>query len=180
MRTALTWALLAVASVSIAADTLRTEAAGLRFSLPRTWRRVPTVLETRAAEYRIPPAAGDAAETEFVLLFAGEDKGGDAGRHLERWNSRFVQPDGRSSRDVAVVTNRSVNDLRITAIDLTGTYVGSRSGPGVAGVSGFRILGAVVEGKGGPWVFELFGPTATVGQVKPDFDALLGSLEAHR
>ncbi len=68
----------------------------------------------------------------------------------------------------------------MTAIDLAGTYVGARGESGTAGVSGFRMLGAVVEGRGGPWVFDMLGPAATVGQARPDFDALLGSLEAHR
>jgi hypothetical protein len=171
--------MVAVASAS-PTGTIRTEAAGLRFTLPGGWKRVPTALETRAAEYRVPPAPGDTAETEFVLFFLGEGKGGDAPTHLERWYARFVQPDGRPSRDAAVVTRRTVNDLDVTAIDLAGTYVGSGGGAGSAGVSGFRLLGGVVEGKGGPWVFEMLGPAATVGQAKPGFDALLASVQAHR
>ena len=48
-----------------------------------------------------------------------------------------------------------------------------------AGVSGYRLLGAVVEGDGGPWLFVAIGPTATVGAARADFDALLLSLERH-
>jgi hypothetical protein len=163
-----------------AAETVRTEAAGLRFAVPKTWTRVPTAVETRAAEYRLPRAPGDQADTELVLSFLGEGKGGSAEENLERWYERFTQPDGRPSKAATTVTTRTVKDLRVTAIDLAGTYVGTPGGPIQAGVSGYRLLGAAVEGPGGPWFVQVLGPTASVGQAKADFDALLGSLEAHR
>jgi hypothetical protein len=168
------------AALAFAAETTRTEAAGLRFALPRTWTRVPTMAETRAAQYRIPAAPGDSAETEFAVFFHGKGKGGGAAENLERWYSRFAPRDGRPSRDVAIVTTRSTGDLRVTAIDLSGTWIGSAAQPTGAGISGYRLLGAVVEGEGGPWILEILGPAATVDRAKPDFDLLLSSLEAHR
>lgn len=169
-----------IATSAPAGDGIRTETAGLRFTLPRAWTRVPTAIETRAAQYRIPPAGGDAAETELVVFFLGEGKGGDARENLERWYGRFVQPGGRPSREAAIVTTPTVKDLAVTAIDLGGTYVGSSTGSTEVGVSGFRMLGAFVEGKGGPWIFDMLGPAATVARAKSDFDALLSSLEPHR
>jgi hypothetical protein len=169
-----------VAASVFAGDTVRTETAGLRFAVPRSWTRVPTALETRAAQYRIPAAPGDTAETELVLFFAGEGKGGDAGENLERWYRRFLQRDGRPSREAAIVTMSTVRDLKVTAVDLGGTYVGSGTGSTEVGVSGFRMLGAHVEGKGGPWIFDLLGPEASVRQAKGDFHALVSSLEPHR
>jgi hypothetical protein len=167
-------------TLAFAAETTRTEAAGLRFTLPRAWTRVPTLAETRAAQYRIPSAPGDTADTDFAVFFRGEGQGGGAAEHLERWYARFVQRDGRSSRDVAMVTTQTVGDLRVTAIDLSGTWIGAAAQPTGAGISGYRLLGAVVEGPGGPWTLEILGPAATVERAKPDFDALLRSLEAHR
>jgi len=169
-----------VATASLAGETARTEAAGLRFTLPRAWTRVPTLAETRAAQYRLPSAPGDVAETDFAVFFQGEGKGGSAAEHLGRWYARFTQRDGRPSQEAAVVTTRTVGDLRVTAIDLSGTWIGASAQPSGAGVSGYRMLGAVVEGPGGPWVLEILGPAATVERAKPDFEVLLGSLEAHR
>jgi hypothetical protein len=168
------------AAIAFAAETMRTEAAGLRFTLPRTWTRVPTMAETRAAQYRIPSAPGDIAETEFAVFFHGEGQGGNATENLERWYSRFAPRDGRPSREVAAVTTRTTGDLRVTSIDLPGTWIGSATQPTGAGISGYRLLGAVVEGKGGPWILEILGPAPTVDQAKADFDVLLSSLEAHR
>ena len=170
---------LALAATADATDTVRTEAAGLRLTLPRAWRRVPAVPDTRAAQYEVPRAEGETAETDFAINFVGEGKGGSAPESLERWYGRFTQPDGRPSREMAVVTTRTVNGLKVTAIDLAGTYVAAGTGPPL-GVSGFRMLGAVVEGPGGPWFIEMLGPARTVGAAKADFDALTGALDPHR
>lgn len=167
-------------STRVRVETVRTEAAGLRFSLPRSWTRVPTGVETRAAQYALPHADGDGADTELVLSFLGEGKGGSPQENLDRWYARFVEPDGRPPKEAAVVSRRTVRSLTVTAVDLSGTYVGESSGSIRGGVSGFRLLGAVVEGSGGPWFFQILGPAASVGRATADFDALLNSLEPHR
>ena len=177
-------ALLAVAFASAAwgAEMARTEAAGLRFAVPKTWTRVPAPSDMRAAQYKLPRAGSDAEDAELTLFFFGEGKGGGAEQNLERWYGQFTEPDGRPSRDAAVVTKRTVNGLRLTAVDLAGTYVGSpMGGPPSAGAKpGYRLLAAVVEGDGGPWFFKVVGSAATVAQAKDGFDALLLSLEPHR
>ncbi len=174
-------ALLALVTASaFAAETVRTEAAGLRFTVPKTWTRVPAPSDFRAAQFQLPRAAGDTADAELVLFFFGSGKGGSAQDNLERWYGQFTKPDGRAAKDVAVVTMRTVNGLHLTAVDLAGTYVApAMAGGGKVGASGFRMLAAVVEGEGGPWFFKALGPEATIGAVKADFDALLASLEAH-
>jgi hypothetical protein len=168
-----------LAAPALAADTTRVEAARLRFAVPANWTRVPAVADSDAARYLLPPAKGDLGESVLVLrapsgaaVAAPEDQ-------LERWYARFTQPDGQATKSVAAVLKRTVDELRVTRIDVSGTYVGSTARPIQAGASGYRLLGAVVEGDGGPWLFEVFGPRATVGGARADFDALLLSLELH-
>jgi hypothetical protein len=163
------------------AETMRTEAAGLRFAVPKTWTRVPAPSDVRAAQYRIPRASGDSEDGELIVYFFGKGKGGSAQDNLERWYGQLTQPDGRPSRDAAVVTMRTVNGLHVTAVDLAGTYTGSAMGGGqTAPKPGTRMLAAVIEGEDGPWFFKAVGPAATIGLAKAGFDALLASLEAHR
>jgi hypothetical protein len=165
-----------------AADTVRTEAASLRYALPGAWTRVPAPSDMRAAQYTIPRAGGDTEDGEMILFFFGESKGGGVDDNLERWYGQFTQPDGKPSRDAAVLTIHTVKGLRVTAVDLSGTYAGMQA-PGAAKSApkpGFRMLAAVIEGKGGPWFFKAVGPTATLAQAKPDFDKLLDSLDVHR
>ena len=163
----------------VAADTMRHEAAGLRFSVPKTWERVPAPSDVRAAQYKIPGAGG--ADGELILFYFGKDKGGSVQDNLDRWYGQFTRPDGKPSKDAAVLTIRTVNGLRVTTVDLTGTYT-AMTGPmqKAEPKSGYRMLGAIVEGADGPWFFKATGPDATMASAKGDFDALVLSIEAHR
>jgi hypothetical protein len=163
------------------AETVRTQAAGLRFSHPSEWVRVPAPSDMRAAQFRVPKAAGDAEDAEAVLFFFGEGKGGSAEDNLDRWYGQMTQPDGKPSKDVGTVTIKTINGLKVTTLDLPGTYKGMPA-PGSPAVSkpGHRLLAAVIEGKSGPWFFRIVGPDATVKAAKPAFDALVQSVEAHQ
>ncbi len=163
------------------ADVVRTQAAGLRFSHPSEWVRVPAPSDMRAAQFRVPKTDADADDAEGVLFFFGEGKGGGADENLERWYGQMTQPDGKPSKDAGVVTIKTVKGLKTTLLDLPGTYKGMPA-PGQSATTkpGYRLLAAVVEGKGGPWFFRVVGPDATVKAAKPAFEALLDSLETHQ
>ena len=165
----------------VAADIMRHEAAGLRFTVPKAWVRVPAPSDVRAAQYKIPHAGSDSEDGELILFFFGTGKGGGVQDNLDRWYGQFTQPDGKPSRDAAVLTVRTVNGLRVTAVDLSGSYT-AMAGPMQQkgeSKSGYRMLGAIVEGGEGPWFFKATGPSVTMDAAKPDFDALLQSLESH-
>src|SRR5262249_41993282 len=181
MRGAL-MALLAVAfAVPARADRLRSEAAGLRFHVPGEWARVPAPSDMRAAQFRVPHTEGDAEDAELVLFYFGEGKGGSADQNVERWTGQFTQPDGKPSKDAAVVTIRTVNGLKQTSVDVGGTYKPApMGGAGGAEKPGWRLLAAGVGGAGGPWFWRLTGPDATVTAAKPHFDAMLASLGSHQ
>ena len=166
-----------------AADVKRQQDAGLRYAVPMTWNRVPAPSDMRAAQFQIPAPEGAAGGEggELVLLFFGKGQGGSAEQNLQRWYGQFQQPDGKPSSEAAVVTIRTINGLKVTAVDVSGTYTAMPvrgAAPG-AGKANYRMLAAVVEGEGGPWFFRATGPAATIGAAKPQFDAMLESLEAH-
>lgn len=160
-----------------ASETVRTEAAGLRFAVPPTWVRTLAPSDVRAAQYRIPRAASDSEDPELIMFFFGNTKGGGVQENLDRWYAQFTQPDGSPSRDAAVLTIRTVKGLRVTAVDLSGSYTGMQ--PRTDPKPGYRMLAAVVEGKGGPWFFKVVGPQASMAQAKDELDAMLLSLEPH-
>ena len=174
--------LLATASSSPAwADSVRTQAAGLRFSHPSEWVRVPAPSDMRAAQFRVPKAGADTEDAEAVLFFFGPGKGGGTQENLERWYGQMTQPDGKPSKDAGLVTIKTVKGLKITTLDLPGTYKGMPApGAPATSKSGYRLLAAAIEGEGGPWFFRVVGADATVKAAKPAFEALLESLEAHK
>ena len=169
---------LCVALPVAAGETVKTEAASLRFAVPKEWTRVPAPSDMRAAQYKVSHAGSDADDAEFVLFYFGQSKGGGVQENLDRWYGQFERPDGKPVADAAVVTIRKVNGLKVTAVDLSGTYTGM--GPKSDSKPGTRMLAAIVEGDVGPWFFRLVGPEATVASAKADFDAVLGSLEVHQ
>ena len=174
--------LVASGCVSLAsAEPIRTQAAGLRFSHPSEWVRVPAPSDMRAAQFRVPKMGTDGEDAEAVLFFFGPGKGGGTQENLERWYGQMTQPDGKPSKDAGVVTIKTVKGLKITALDLPGTYKGMPAqGVPATPKSGFRLLAAAIEGEGGPWFFRIHGPDATVKAAKPAFEALLESVEAHK
>ena len=167
-----------LAASAFAADTTRVEAARLRFAVPVTWTRVPAG-ENEAARYGLPAAEGDMAEAFVVLRTVSGADVLPPDAQLELWYARFAQPDGRPTKVAASVLKRKVDDLGVTRTDVGGTYVAAGGTPTQAGLSGYRLLGAIVEGDGGPWLFVAIGPKATIGGARADFDALLLSLERH-
>src|SRR5512143_231255 len=147
--------LVLVASASLApAEPVRTQAAGLRFSLPSEWTRVPAPSDMRAAQFRVPKAGSDAEDAEAVLFFFGAGQGGSTQDNLDRWYGQMTQPDGKPSKDAGTVVIRTVKGLKVTALDLPGTYKGMPA-PGASATTktGYRLLAAAIEGPGGPWFF---------------------------
>lgn len=169
--------LLVVVAPALASDA-RTEVAGLRFSVPKGWDQVPTSSPLIVAEFRIPRAGRGEENGDLVLFQFGDEKGRPVSDAFERWYGQFSQPDGRPSREVAVVATRVVNGLRVKTIDISGTYRPILGPMEHHPEPGYRLLGAVIEGPGGPWHWRALGPAKTIAKAKDGFDALVDSCKA--
>ena len=170
--------LLALAAPVLASD--RTEVAGLRFTVPSGWKRVEPTSPVRAAQFRIPRAGRRQEDGELIVVRFADPKGGEASDFVGRWYGQFTQPDGRPSREAASVTKRDVNGLGVEVIDLAGTYRPALGPMDHESKPGWRLLGAVVQGQGGPWYLRAVGPAKTIEGARKDFDALVGSLDTPR
>src|SRR5471032_3040607 len=102
----------------------------------------------RAATYAVAAAPGDAMGAECALYFFGEGQGGSVQANIDRWKEQFTIPGGKPA--AAAVAKRTVHSITMTTIDVTVDYSGM-GGPMATGkpVSGYRLLGAIVEGPGG-------------------------------
>ena len=70
--------------------------------------------------------------------------------NIQRWCGQFDQPDGSDSFKKASISEKELNGLKITTIELNGTYKVA-AGPMMAvkeTKSGYRLEGAIVEGAG--------------------------------
>ena len=90
----------------------------------------------------------------------------------------MLQPDGRSSSDVATTTSFEVNGMSVTILDVPGIYSAEvQPGSNVHYYQrGFRLKATVVETPAGPYFFKLTGPNRTVTESESDFTALLATI----
>lgn len=152
-------------------------AAGLGFKAPEGWKPVGVSSSMRVAQFAVPHAAGDAQDADVVLYYFG-GSGGTVEANIERWLGQMRQPDGRPSKAVAKRQSRTVNGLKVTLVDVSGTYVAEVT-PGSAArhnSPNFRLRAAVIETPNGPYFIKMTGPAATVAAADKAFEQFLGGL----
>ncbi len=152
-------------------------AAGLTFTAPPDWKPVATSSSMRVAQFALPHAAGDTQDAELVVYYFG-GTGGTVEANIERWVGQMQQPDGRPSSAVMKRDARTVNGLKVTTVDVSGTYVAEMT-PGSAqrnNSPGFRLRAAVIETANGPYFIKLTGPARTVAAFEKQYEAFVSSV----
>lgn len=152
-------------------------AAGLTFTAPPEWKVVKTTSSMRVAQYALPHVAGDAQDAELVIYYFG-GSGGTVDANIERWIGQMQQPDGKPSSSVAKRETRTVGGMKVTLVDVSGTYTAEMS-PGATqhyNNPAFRLRAAVIETSNGPYFIKLTGPAKTVAANDRQFEAFVGSL----
>ena len=160
------------------AFTLAAPLATLKFDAPPDWVSKAPSSSMRVAEWSLPKTAGDAEDAILTLYFFGASQGGNVQANLDRWIGQMAQPDGRQSRDVAKTSSLTSHGLKVTFVDVTGTYVAEVT-PGSTehfNKPGFRQCAAVVETPGGPYFVKLTGPEKTVAKWQDSYTTFLKSL----
>ena len=153
----------------------------LRFAAPPEWSARQPASAMRVAEFSLPKAAGDAEDAELVVYFFG-GSGGSVDANIDRWIGQMQQPDGRPSKEVARRTERTVNGLPVTVVDVSGTYVAEMR-PGSTerhNKPGFRMRAAVVTTPKGPYFIKAAGPAKTMGRWSAAMDAFVDSVRFER
>lgn len=137
----------------------------LNFDVPAGWVEEPPSNNMRKAQYRIPDKEKTAGDAELVVFYFGasfsetfiED-------NTERWAAQVEGSEPKSET--------FDGKCRVTLVDLQGVYTADSSGEPLRNA---RMLGGIVEAKGGPWYLKLVGPADTVGDWREEFIALLKS-----
>jgi hypothetical protein len=153
-------------------------AAELSYTMPQAWKSRPASSNMRVAEFAVPRAAGDGEDSELVLYYFGSFSIGGVDANINRWIGQMQQPDGSDSKARARRDSKTVNGLKVTSVDLTGTYV-AEVRPGASerfNKPGFRLRAAVVETPRGPYFIKMVGPARTMDAAQKDFDAFVASL----
>jgi hypothetical protein len=143
---------------------------GARFDKPAGWDFREPSSSMRLAEAEIP---GDGGPALLTVFFFGAGGGGGTEANLQRWAGQIEAEAGTEPVSDSFV----IDGYTVSTLAVEGTLQPSRMGgrPSAA-VPGSKLVGAVVEGPGGPWFFKLTGPAATVAAVEPSFDGMLRSV----
>jgi hypothetical protein len=150
---------------------------GLTFTAPAAWRARAAASAMRVAEFVVPRAPGDAEDAELIVYFFG-GTGGSVDANINRWIGQMQQPDGSPSTDKARRDARTINGLKATIVDLTGTYV-AEVRPGATehyNKPNFRLRAAVIETPRGPYYIKMTGPEKTMAAADADFKQFLETI----
>jgi hypothetical protein len=150
----------------------------LKFRVPAGWVEEERTSSMRVAQYRLPKAPGDPEDASLVLYYFGQGQGGSVTANIDRWIAQMKQPDGspvKGAKDEHLETN----GLKVTTVDLSGTYV-AETAPGSGTFNnkpGYRLRAAVVETPNGSYFLKLIGPETTVTQWNDSFLSYIKSFE---
>ncbi len=148
----------------------------LDIELPDSWVKEPPSNAMRMLQATIP---GDAGEGQLAVFYFGPGGGGGVEQNIERWLGQ-VQPadDSQPVRDTF-----DANGLTIHTVEAKGTITPSRmtmTAETPEPQPHSMLLGAVVEGPGGPWFIKLTGPEATLEAQHDAYVDMLKNLKVNQ
>jgi len=154
-------------------------AGDLRFKAPDGWATEKSSSTTRVAQYKLPKAEGDKEDASLVLYYFGASQGGSAQANIDRWIGQMQQPDGSDSKSKSKTDSLTVNGLKVTTVDVTGTYTAEMA-PGSGTFhndENYRLRAAVIETPKGNYFVKLAGPAKTIARWDQSYNDYLKSFE---
>ena len=151
----------------------------LHFKAPDGWLAEQPSSRMRAAQYKLPKAEGDREDASLVLYYFGPTQGGPAEANIDRWISQIQQADSSASKDKAKTETITVNGLKVTTVDVSGTYTAEMT-PGTGNQrndASYRLRGAVIETPKGNYFLKLVGPVKTMGRWEQSVTDFMKSFE---
>ena len=178
MRIPIPIILVAVVCVATLGNNAAAQKSELKFRVPPGWVEEERTSSMRVAQYRLPKAEGDTEDASLVLYYFGQGQGGSVTANIDRWIAQMKQPDGspvKGAKDEQLVAN----GLKVTMVDLSGTYV-AETAPGSGTFNNkpdYRLRAAVVETPNGSYFVKLIGPQKTVTLWNDSFLSYVRSFE---
>ena len=151
----------------------------LRYTAPEGWVKEQPTSAMRVAQYKLPKVEGDPEDAALVVYFFGAAQGGAVQANIDRWISQIQQPDGSSSKDKAKTETTTVNGLKVTTVDVAGTYTAEMA-PGAGNQrndANYRLRAAVIETPKGNYFLKLAGPAKTVARWEQSVTDFVKSFE---
>lgn len=176
----LTLPILGVLVSLVCAQLAVSQNSSLKFTVPKGWVEEERSSTMRVAQFKLPRVAPDTEDASLVLYYFGQNQGGSITANIERWVGQMKQADGSDlSKEAIKEIHFDSNNLKLTTIDISGTYV-AETAPGSGAFHnkpGYRLRAAVVETPNGSYYVKFVGPEKTVAQWNESFMSYIGSFE---
>ena len=140
----------------------------LVFETPKEWKEVEVKggMMAPKKQWTVDKAEGDDEAPSIKLSHFG-GQGGTLDDNVKRWCGQFKTVDGAAFPvDKAKKETFEVGELKVTTIEIAGTFTPSAMTGGGDPKKGQKLLAAYIEGKGGPWFVKLQGPEKSVDKNK--------------
>jgi hypothetical protein len=151
----------------------------LNYTVPEGWVSEKTSSTMRVAQYKLPRQSGDQEDASLVLYYFGQNQGGGTQANIDRWINQMHQPDSGDPKARAKSETLTVNGLKVTTLDLSGTYSAEMT-PGAGDFTNkpnYRLRGAVVETPKGSYFVKLTGPEKTIAHWDQSFRDYINSFQ---
>ena len=151
----------------------------VNFTAPDGWVVEKTSSSMRVAQYKLPKQGTDSEDGSLVLYYFGQGQGGATQANIDRWISQMHQPDGSDSKDKAKSETLTVNGLKVSMVDVSGTYSAEMS-PGSGDFTSkpnYRLRAAVIETPKGSYFAKLTGPEKTIAHWDQAFRDYINSFQ---
>jgi hypothetical protein len=174
----MTSATLILGLLLVAADDAKQtiDARGMKFEAPKSWKSETPEKQTRRAQLKVDPLEGDEYPAELIV-FAFPGGAGSVEQNVKRWQNLFKDKDGNPPAIESKTVKGKNTD--VTRVETAGDYhpaqfPGAKPDPERANA---RLLGAIVMTDEVGYYLRMVGPNKTMTKLRPDFDALLASIE---
>lgn len=145
----------------------------LQLSVPAAWKQVKPRNRIIQHEFSIPVVGKDETPGRMTIMAAS----GSLDANIARWVGQFKSSAGKALGDDAKkVEKKTISNLEVHLVDLTGDYQDKPRGPFGPSVNrpNYRMLAAIVPTAGqGTWFIKLYGPQKTMDAAKKGFDAMI-------
>ncbi len=148
----------------------------LNFTTTGNWESATPKSRMLEYEIKVPRAGTDKRDGRLTIMGAG----GTIAANIARWEGQFSQPDG--TKTTAKVTEEDIQEMKVTMVDISGSYVETMGGPFSGGKKvtnpGFRVLAAIIETpESGNYFVKLIGPKTTIDANEKSFQEAIRGIK---
>lgn len=169
-----------LASPMVMAKPIELAEGSLVLEAPEAWAMVKPANRLIEQELSVAPAEGiEVAAARLTTMQAG----GSVDANLARWIGQFRGNEGGADRSATKIDKIDVDGMKVTLIELGGTYMESMRGPFGPKTprDNYRLVGAIVEtGIVGNYFFKLIGPDEVVSVSAEEFRTMIKSLKINQ